>query len=185
MLSNQIWLVGAALLVSATLAGCTSKSDAEDKSPPTETASLESMPVSPAGREFLTATFEMGLLEISAAKLAMEKSQSSQVKRFAELMYASYARANDSLRQLAWAHDLDLPSEPNQKGQALLQKLSELDGVAFDQVYSHEMRKAHKRATQRFNAAADSAPDPVVQAFARSQLPAMRDRFRLASTLPD
>jgi putative membrane protein len=88
------------------------------------------------------------------------------------------------LRQLAWAHDLSLPSEPNKQGEALLEKLSELDGAAFDQLYSHEMRKAHKKAKQRFNAAAESAPDPVVQAFARAQLPAMRDRFRLASTLP-
>ena len=195
MLTHQTWMaiarsivIGAALVgvaaVNSSLTGCSSKADAEDSSPQKQTASLETLPLSPAGKEFLTATFEMGLLEISAAQLASEKSKSVPVQQFAQLMYQSYARSNDSLRQIAWANNFTLPTQPDPKGQAVLEKLRDLEGPEFDKVYSHEMRKAHKKATQRFDAAAQSAPDPAVQAFAQSQLPAIRDRFRIARSLP-
>jgi putative membrane protein len=181
-------LLGAALVVSAgvgmSLTACTSKADTEDPAPPMEAASLGNLPLSPEGREFLTASFEMGLLEINAAKLAAEKSNNVLVKQFAELMYQSYSRANDSVRQIAWAHDLALPAEPNAGGQELLNKLRDLESADFDKVYAREMLKAHEKAKQRFNAAADFAPDLAVQEFARAQLPAVRDRFRIAQTLP-
>jgi putative membrane protein len=195
MLINQMWVavaravaLGAALVLSAgvatSLTACTSKADADDPPPPIETASLDILPLSQAGQEFLTSTFEMGLLEISAAKLAMEKSNNILVKQFAELMVESYSRANDSVRQIALAHELALPTGPNPGGQELLRRLQDLESADFDRIYSHEMRTAHEKAKLRFNAAADSAPDVVVQEFARAQLPAMRDRFRLAQTLP-
>ena len=181
-------LIGAALIgvaaVNSSLTGCSSQAGAEDSTAQSQTASLETLPLSPTGKEFLTATFEMGLLEIGAAQLASEKSKSVPVQRFAQLMYQSYSRANDSLSQIAWANNFELPAQPDPKGQALLEKLRGLEGDEFDKVYSHEMRRAHKRATQLFDAAAQSAPDAAVQAFAQSQLPAIRDRFRIAQSLP-
>jgi len=181
-------LIGAALVgiafVNASLTGCSSKADADDSSAQTQAATVEALPLSPAGKEFLVATFENGLLELRAAQLATEKSNNAHVKQFAELMYESYSRSNDSVRQIALANDFNLPTEPDARGRALLKVLSDLEGAEFDQLYSHEMRKTHKRATQRFGVAAQSAPDPVIQTFAQSQLPAIRDRFRIARSLP-
>jgi putative membrane protein len=195
MLINQTgmtivrWLfIGAALVgiaaINVSLTGCSSKADADDTAVQTQAVTVEALSLSSAGKEFLVATFENGLLELGAAKLAAKKSDNVHVKQFAELMYQSYSRSNDSVRQIAFANDFDLPTQPDARGQALLQKLARLEGAEFDQLYSHEMRKAHKRATQRFAVAADSAPDPVIQTFAQSQLPAIRDRFRIARSLP-
>jgi putative membrane protein len=140
--------------------------------------------ISPTGKEFLTAAAENGTLEIQAGKLAAEKSASLQVKRFADMMVQAHSRVNDSLLQLARANGIEVPVAPGSDGQQLLEKLRGLSGAEFDETYSEEMLKAHKKAVQRFETAAQTASDPQIQAFAEAQLPAMRDQLRVAQTLP-
>jgi len=172
-----------ALIVSLT--ACSSKADTEDLTEAAaDTASIETIPLSAAGREFFTATFEMGLLEIEAAKLAGEKSESLPVREFAELMLQSYSRTNDSIRQIALSNHFELPQQPDGKGRELLEKLAKLEGPEFDRLYSTEMREAHKQAVQSFAMLAQTSPDPIVHTFAQTQLPATRDRFRIAQSLP-
>jgi putative membrane protein len=138
----------------------------------------------PSAKDFVDAAVETGYLEIEAAKLAAEKSQNLQVLRFADMMSQAYARANDSAAQLARANEFEIPAEPSRAGRELLEKLAQLEGPDFDRTYSGKMLEAQKKNLQRFQAAAESASDQAIQSFAASQLPGMRDRMRIAQTLP-
>ena len=177
----------AGMVLFASLAGCSGAVDAVDPSSPTADQAGTEVPGSPAvseaGQKFLLTIFETGLLEMNAAKLAARKSQNIQVQRFAEMMYQSYARVNDNVSQFALANDFELPVELSQNARATLEQFDALSGDEFDRAYSQEMRRAHRRVVQGFSEAAQNAPDAIIRAFAQSQLPAMRDRLRVARSL--
>jgi predicted outer membrane protein len=67
----------------------------------------------------------------------------------------------------------------------MLTELKSLSGTGFDEKYSDEMRKVHKKALSLFDEASRSpAIDSDIQNFARSQLPVLRDQMRVAQALP-
>jgi putative membrane protein len=136
-----------------------------------------------ATQQFLTRAAENSRLEIQAAKLAAEKATQPGIKLFAQMMIAAHSRVSDSLAQLAIMKGLELPAGPGKEGAALIQKLTQLSGEDFDELYLTEMLKAHQKALSDFNEASRSAPDADIQNFARSQLPVLRDHFRVAQTL--
>jgi predicted outer membrane protein len=138
----------------------------------------------PSAKDFVDAAVETGYLQIEAAKLAAEKSHNLQVLRYADMMSQANARANDKAAQLALDNEFEIPAQPSRDGGELLKKLSKLDGPDFDLTYSSEMLKAQKKNLQRFQSAAESASDKTIQSFATLQLPGMRDRMRIAQTLP-
>src|ERR1700760_2261714 len=91
--------------------------------------------LSGADKTFATEAADGGLAEVQLGQLAAQKASSPQVKEFAQRMVADHTQANQDLMQLAKSENLNLPTQPNNKHKAELDRLSAMSGNAFDAAY--------------------------------------------------
>lgn len=93
--------------------------------------------------------YTAGLIDIDAAKLALEKSKNAEVRGFAENMVADHTAVND--QALALVKKLNVTPEDNDTSKALAKaaadkkaELAALDGAAFDAAYVANEVAYHK-----------------------------------------
>lgn len=66
------------------------------------------------------------------------------------------------------------------KNQVTKDRLSKLNGAAFDREYMSDMVKDHRADVAEFEKEANTARDPDVKAFAAKTLPTLQEHLRLA-----
>jgi putative membrane protein len=124
--------------------------------------------------------------EIELSSVAMNKSQDSKIKRFAQQMVADHTAASKELMQLAQSKGIEAPKELDRSHRSALDKLAKLDGPAFDRAYSEQMKDDHDRTVTLFAAAAeDNSLDAELRQFANKILPKLRSHQHEAHTLAD
>jgi putative membrane protein len=135
-------------------------------------------------REFLEQAAQNGHAEISASRLALEKSRNEQVRAFAQRMIDDHTRANEELKALATAKQYEPPTEPSilQKGKEML--IAGLSDDNFDRRYVNQIGvEAHEDTVELFEKAAREAQDAEVKAFATRLLPSLREHLQAARSL--
>lgn len=121
-----------------------------------------------------------GMAEVELGKLATEKASSDEVKKFGQRMVDDHSKANDELKTLAQSKNITLPTAPDSKDKALMDKLSKLSGDAFDRAYMQEMVKDHKKDVSEFRSVSKSGKDADIKAWASKTLPTLEDHLKLA-----
>jgi len=85
-----------------------------------------------------------------------------------------HTKANTELMALATSKGLTLPDKLDAANQAKADKLSKLEGEAFDKAYIAEMVAAHKKAVSLFEGASKSLKDDELKGFAEKTLPTLK-----------
>lgn len=124
-----------------------------------------------------------GMTEVALGKMATEKGSSQAVKDFGQKMVDDHGKANDELKALASSKNMTLPSAPNAKDQATIDKMSKLSGAAFDKAYTKDMVMDHKNDITLFQKEATSGTDPDVKAFASKTLPTLQDHQKMINDI--
>lgn len=125
-----------------------------------------------------------GLAEVSMGKLAESHAQSADVKSFGQRMVQDHSKANDQLMAAAAQANIKLPASPMPKDQAAINRLSKLQGAAFDRAYGQEMVKDHKKDIAEFEREAKGGGDTHLKTFASNTLPTLKEHLQMAETLP-
>ena len=117
---------------------------------------------------------EGGIAEVEMGKLAAQKAQNPELKKFAQMMVAHHSKANSELKAAAAKKKVALPETygPNQK--STVDELNRLTGPEFDQEYLLAMVDNHESDVQLFENQAEDDSDPEAQAFAAKILPVLR-----------
>jgi putative membrane protein len=119
--------------------------------------------------------------EIAAGKLALEKSQSDDVKRFAQKMIDDHTKAQQELQALADGKGVKLPTEPDSKHKALSKELSALKGEAFDKTYLKQGGlNDHQKTHKLLASVQDKAKDPELKAYAAKTITAVAQHLTMA-----
>jgi putative membrane protein len=122
--------------------------------------------------------------EIELGQLAMQKSQDKEVRSFAQRMVKDHQAADAKLKKIAAAENITLPTALDPEHQALKQKLSNLDGAAFDREYAKAMEKGHDKAVALFESASQAQQMPSeLKEFAASTLPTLKEHHEMAESL--
>jgi len=139
-------------------------------------------PTTSAG--FVQAAGEANLAEIETSKLAAEKAQSPEVKRFAEQMVKDHTQASTELEGLAKPKNLKVPKSVNAGHKAAMAKLKSLSGADFDSAYMAQMKKDHDKAVSLFTTASTAdGLDADLQSFAKKTLPTLEHHQHMAGDL--
>ena len=133
-------------------------------------------------RAFVEDMAEAGMAEVELGKLASEKGASADVKQFGERMVADHQKANDELKAIAKNKNVTLPTEPDAKHKAEMDRLSKLSGEAFDRAYMQAMVSGHKDVLAKFKTQAQSGKDPDVKAFAAKTVPTIESHLKVAES---
>lgn len=134
-----------------------------------------------ADREFIQKAAAGGMLEVAWGKLADAKSQNADIKAFAATLQKDHGAANDELKTLAEKKNVTLPSTLPAKEQKQVDKLSK--ARHFDEDFTEENVKDHKKDIKDFERASKHAKDPDVKAFAAKTLPTLQAHLQQAEQL--
>ena len=138
--------------------------------------------LSGADKTFATEAADGGLAEVQLGQLAAQEASSPQVKEFAQRMVADHTQANQDLMQLAKSENLNLPTQPDSKHKSELERLSAMNGSAFDAAYMKHMVQDHEQTVAESKKHAQSGSDPALKSFAQKYLPIIQQHLQMAES---
>jgi putative membrane protein len=118
-------------------------------------------------REFITQMTIAGMAEVQLGKMAEEHGANPDVKSFGQMMVKDHTQANKELAEVASQLKVQPPTQLDQKHRELADRLSKLQGSAFDREYMSAMVKGHEdvasqlrmRTGNRMTSATPATPD--------------------------
>jgi putative membrane protein len=136
--------------------------------------------VSHSDKSFVEKASQGGVAEVQLGKLAAQKAQSPEVKKFGDRMAKDHAAANEKLTALASKKGLAAASDMDSSSKREYDKLSKLSGADFDKEYMKQMVSDHKKDIKEFQSQAKSGKDADIKNFAQSTLPTLEDHLKQA-----
>lgn len=136
-----------------------------------------------ADRKFMDKAAQGGMAEVELGQLAEQNGQSPEVKAFGKRMVDDHSKANDQLKQLAEQKGVALPTSLNAQDQATKNRLSKLQGAAFDKAYMQDMVTDHKKDVAEFQRESKVAHDPELKSWAGQTLPTLQSHLQEAEKI--
>jgi putative membrane protein len=127
-----------------------------------------------AEESFWTTAADGGLAEVEMGKLASQKAQNPDVKKFAQMMVSDHTKANNELKAIAAKQKITLPTEVGPRNRSTIDELNKLSGADFDREYVQAMVDDHEADVQLFEDQAEDETDAQAKAFAEKTLPVLR-----------
>jgi putative membrane protein len=141
----------------------------------------QAMTAKSSDAKFMMTAAEGGMAEVEMARIAQERASSDAVKQYAQRMIDDHTKAGDELKQLAATKGITLPTGPNSKQMALMEKLRQKTGADFDRMYIKESGvKAHQSMEKLFQKESTQGKDADARAFAAKTLPTVQEHLRMA-----
>jgi len=119
-------------------------------------------------QSFVAKALAGGDAEVQLGQLAEQKSQSDDVKQFAQKMVSDHTQMGDKwFKPVAKQLGVPEPKGPEKKDKKLIAKLETLSGPQFDTEYIQAMVKDHKEDLKNFTEEAQASQDPNVKQVAQ------------------
>ena len=133
-----------------------------------------------ADSNFADKAAQGGMAEVELGKMATQHAQNAKVKQFGQRMVDDHTKINDQLKSIATNKALTLPASLDSKDESEKNKLSSLQGEAFDKAYMEDMVSDHEKDIADFQHEANHGDDPDIKAFAQKTLPTLQTHLQLA-----
>lgn len=116
------------------------------------------------------------LYEIQAGELASKNGQSQQVKDFGRMMVTDHTRSSQEMKMLVDQGDfaVPVPTRLDAEHQAMLDRLKQASGEAFDREYMAQQMAAHRKALALHQGYAQNGDDAGLKAFAAKVTPVVQ-----------
>jgi len=150
------------------------------QNPPKGSAERMNTALSAADRTFMNKACQGGMAEVEMGKLAKDHGENQAVKDFGQRMVDDHTKAGDELKKLASDKGITLPSEMTAADKATYNRLSKLNGAAFDKAYMRDMVTDHRKDVSEFQRESTSAHDADVKSWASKTLPTLQDHLKQA-----
>lgn len=132
-------------------------------------------------RKFMMEAAAGGMAEVEMGRLALEKASSEDVKKYAQQMIDDHTKANEELMQVASTKGVTLPSGPDVKHMALMEKMRGMSGAEFDRMYIKESGvNDHAKMEKLFQKESTGGKDADTRAFAARTLPTVQMHLKMA-----
>jgi putative membrane protein len=129
---------------------------------------------------FVNQAAQDSLAEVRLGELALQKASSDRVKEFAQHMIDDHSKANQELAGLVGEKGLTVPSQPAAKHMALYNRLSRLEGAAFDRAYMKAMVEDHIKAVAMFEKHGNNGRNTDLRMWVASTTPKLRRHLEMA-----
>ena len=118
--------------------------------------------------------------EIESSKLALDKSENSDVKDLAKRMIDDHEKTGDKLKDVLDSANIDAKpaDELDSKHQKILDELKAASADKFDDEYLSAQTDAHKEAINLFSNYAKNGKEAKLQKFAEQTLPTLKDHLK-------
>jgi putative membrane protein len=137
----------------------------------------------PAEQDFMMKATLSHLSEMDMATLAMQKSQNSDVKDFANMIQSDHSNAIEDLTDLMKDKNVSQPSKLTPEAKGDLEKMTGLSGAEFDREFVNMMVADHQKMVEMFEDQAAIAQNPDVKKYAEDLLPKLQMHLEKAQKL--
>ncbi|VWX59341.1 Putative membrane protein (modular protein) [Burkholderiales bacterium 8X] len=126
---------------------------------------------------------QANIAEIETGKVALEKSQSDKVKKFAQMMIDDHTKALGEVQTLAQSKGVKLPDSPDMKHKAVMVEFKALKGDTFDKQYMKQAGVGdHKNTLELLKKTQSNAKDADVKALANKMIPVVEAHLKHAQS---
>lgn len=182
----KVLLIASAVAAMFSTAGVQAQSTSAAQSDASaQTSSTGSMAKLSSGDEkALKDMAQANINEVAAAKIALSKAKSSEVKAFAQKMVDDHGAALTKVQTVAKQKDVTLPTEPDAQHKAMADKLEKESGEAFDKMYMENAgTKDHRMVLSKLQSDAKNIKDPDVKALADAHTPVVEQHLKSAEQM--
>ncbi len=131
-------------------------------------------------KEFVQKASACGLAEVNLGNLALLRATNPAVKEFARNMVAAHTQVNRQLLGLANEQGLAAAKTMDEEHQKLFDKLSKLEGAAFDRAYIDGQVKDHEAAVKLFETESKDGRNEALKAWAGRTLEHLKRHLKEA-----
>jgi len=131
---------------------------------------------------FASTAAQSGMIEVALGGLALQKSNDTQVRQFAQKMIQDHGQANQELYSIVKREGLTLPTKLDAKYDAIVTRFNAKSGAEFDKAYIAHMVKNHADELTLFESASRLS-DPGIAGFAQKSLSMLQEHEQLAEHL--
>jgi putative membrane protein len=124
-----------------------------------------------------------GMEEVQLGQLAAQKASNPEVKNFGQRMVDDHTKANSQLQQVATQKGMTVPTSLPASKRKDVDRLTRLNGAAFDRTYMSMMVQDHKKDVSEFQKASKNAKDADIKSFASATLPTLQDHLKMAQSI--
>lgn len=185
-------LVAAAAMLTAVAAQTPPHGPGQGNPAGTPAGTPKAAPGTPAARElnqadraFIAAAMAGGIAEIEFAQLAERTSRSAAVKQFAQRMLREHQEADKRIADFAREAGVAPKRALDPDHKAVYDRLSKLQGGAFDRAYVDSQIVDHQVMAQLLEYEIGSGQDRELKALAADLLPAILDHLQTAAAMLD
>ena len=132
---------------------------------------------------FIRYAAEASMSQVDLGKLAEQKSQSPDVKKFASMMVEDHSKLTQQLKQIGMSERINLPTSVSRSDADSHRQLSASAGPAFDRSYVDRVTSDLDREISEFKSASTTATRPAIKDFAKRTLPTLESQLQEAKQL--
>ncbi|MFI7574119.1 DUF4142 domain-containing protein [Micromonospora sp. NPDC049497] len=127
--------------------------------------------------QYLQAVHQVNLFEITAGDLAQQKGESQGVKDLGERFKTDHTQLDQSVQEVADNLDVELPDEPNQEQQGVLDQLNNVSGQEFDRLWVTKELAGHVQSIQATQTEISQGSEQSVVQLAQTALPTLQAHY--------
>ena len=135
--------------------------------------------------KFAVKAADGGMMEVELSKLALTKSTSPEIKKYAKMMVDDHTAANNELKKLAGSKNISVPAAVSTNKQEKLTDFMKKTGNDFDKDYISYMVSDHKDVVDLFKKQAEKGKDAELKAWAASKLSTLEHHLQMAQSTED
>lgn len=197
-MKKQIYLAAASIAALSLVAACGKKAGETDMNPGQSqpvnavqdhtaaavgVTSAETLGATTDG--FVTAAAISDMYELEAAKIALAKSKSPAVKKFAQMMVTDHTASTAKLKALLPTSGANVtpPAAMDERRKGMIDNLKAANAADFDKVYLDQQTAAHREASLLFGTYSDRGDNAALKGFAAELKPKIDGHLKMAEDL--
>ncbi len=133
---------------------------------------------------FVEKAAQRSVEENKLSTMALQKSNNSKLKKFAQKSANTSTQTLEKLRTVASENRLNVSTELTETQKTMMTQMQQLKGSEFDHAYADLMKKTQDATVGLYdNAAGEGSLNVNLRVFANQQLPELRKNQKLAHAL--
>ena len=134
-------------------------------------------------KDFIVEMYDARMMDLEEGKLAIEKGERPEVKKYGEWMVHEQTKLSTQLQALAESKNVSLPNTISKEKAEGLAELKEQGGKDFDKKFLKMMKIDHRRDVRKLKSARRKINDAEVHNFISTYQPMIESHLEYLKTI--
>jgi putative membrane protein len=133
--------------------------------------------------QFVRSAAEASMSQVDIGKIAEQRSQSPEVKKFAQMMVEEHSKLTEQLKQMGMSESINLPTSVSRDDANAHRSLNTMNGTNFDRAYLERVSSELHRQLGEFERGASLGTKPALKEYAQRTQPTLQSELQQTKQL--